>query len=135
MLDTNTVSYILKGKSPAARVRLASLGPDQVACISIVTEFELEFGLAKNPNAQNLRRAIQWFLGRIQILTLGSAEARTYGQLRVQQEAAGRPLGSMDMLIAAHAIAVGAVLVTADTVFNSVAGLAGIENWAIDLVK
>ena len=134
MLDTNTVSYTLKGKSPAARARLASLGPGEVACISIVTEFELEFGLAKNPNAQNLRRAIQWFLARIQVLPLGSAEARAYGQLRVQQEAAGRTLESMDMLIAAHAIAVGAILVTADNVFNSVAGLAGKENWASDLV-
>lgn len=134
MLDTNTVSYILKGKSPAARVRLASLGPDKVACISIVTEFELEFGLAKNPNAQNLRRAVKWFLARIQVLPLGSVEARAYGQLRAQQEATGRPLESMDMLIAAHAIAVGAVLVTADSVFDSVVGLAGKENWATDLV-
>ncbi|MGA3132313.1 MAG: type II toxin-antitoxin system VapC family toxin [Terracidiphilus sp.] len=138
MLDTNTVSYILKGKSPAARVRLASLGPDKVACISIVTEFELEFGLAKNPNAQNLRRAVKWFLARIQVLPLGSVEARAYGQLRAKQEAAGRPLESplanMDMLIAAHAIAVGAVLVTADNVFDSVVGLAGKENWATDLV-
>ena len=68
MLDTNTVSYILKGKSPAARARLAGLGADEVACISIVTEFELEFGLAKNPNAAGLRRAVQWFLARIQVL-------------------------------------------------------------------
>ena len=135
LLDTNTVSYILKGKSPAARARLAALGPDEVACISIVTEFELEFGLAKSPNAQNLRHAIQWFLARIQVLPLGSAEARAYGQLRAHQEAAGRPLESMDMLIAAHAIAVGAILVTADNVFNSVPGLAGKENWATDLVR
>jgi tRNA(fMet)-specific endonuclease VapC len=135
MLDTNTVSYILKGKSPAARARLAALGPDEVACISIVMEFELEFGLAKNPNATTLRDALRWFLARIQVLPLGSAEARTYGQLRAQQEAVGRPLESMDMLIAAHAIAVGAVLVTADSVFDSVAGLAGKENWATDLVR
>jgi tRNA(fMet)-specific endonuclease VapC len=134
MLDTNTVSYILKGKSPVARARLAALGPDEVACISIVTEFELEFGLAKNPDAESLRGAIRWFLARIQILPLGSAEARAYGKLRAQQEAKGRPLESMDMLIAAHAIEVGAILVTADNVFDSVAGLAGKENWATDLV-
>ena len=134
MLDTNTVSYILKGKSPAARARLAALGPEEVACISMITEFELEFGLAKNPNAATLRGAIRWFLARIQVLPLGSAEARASGQLRAQQEAAGRPLESMDMLIAAHAIAVGAILVTADNVFDSVAGLAGKENWATDLV-
>ncbi len=135
LLDTNTVSYILKGKSPAARARLAALGADEVACISIVTEFELEFGLAKSPNAASLRRALRGLLARIQILPLGSAEARVYGQLRVRQEAAGRPLESMDMLIAAHAIAVGAILVTSDKVFRSVSGLAGRENWATDLVR
>jgi tRNA(fMet)-specific endonuclease VapC len=135
MLDTNTVSYILKGKSPAARARLAGLAPDEVACISIVTEFELEFGLAKNPNADSLRRGLRGFLDRIRILSLGSAEARAYGQLRAQQEAAGRPLESMDMLIAAHAIATGAILVTRDKVFDHVSGLAGKENWATDLAK
>lgn len=133
MLDTNTVSYILKGKSPLARARLAALGADEVACISIVTEFELEYGLAKSPNARILRHAIRWFLARIQVLPLGSSEARAYGQLRFQQEAVGRPLGSMDMLIAAHAIAVGAILVTGDKVFSHVPGLAGRENWAPDL--
>lgn len=134
LLDTNTVSYIVKGKSPAARARLAGLGPEETVCISIVTEFELEFGLAKNPNAEELRRALRGFLARIRVLPLGSAEARAYGQLRVKQEAAGRPLESMDMLIAAHAIAVGAILVTADKVFDSVSGLAGKVNWATDLV-
>lgn len=133
MLDTNTVSYIIKGKSKTARARLASLGADEVACISIVTEFELEFGLAKNPNAQNLRDAVRWFLARIKVLPLGTAEARAYGHLRVKQEAAGRPLESMDMLIAAHAIAAGAILITADKVFSFVPGLTR-ENWATDLV-
>lgn len=133
LLDTNTVSYIVKGKSLAARARLASLGPDEAACISIITEFELEFGMAKNPNAEQLRNALRWFLARIKILPLGSAEARVYGQLRVRQQVAGRSLESMDMLIAAHALAVGAVLVTRDAVFSHVSGLA-IENWATDLV-
>jgi tRNA(fMet)-specific endonuclease VapC len=134
MLDTNTVSYILKGKSAAARARLAGLGTDEAACISIVTEFELEFGLVKNPNSESLRSALRGFLARMRVLGLGSAEARAYGQLRVRQEAAGRPLESMDMLIAAHAIAAGAILVTRDGVFNYVADLAGRENWATDLV-
>ena len=134
MLDTNTVSYIVKGKSPAARARLAGLGADDSACISIVTEFELEFGLAKNPNAEDLRHALHWFLARMKVLPLGSTEARTYGQLRVKQETAGRPLQSMDMLIAAHAIAVGAILVTRDAVFSHVPDLVGRENWATDMV-
>ena len=133
MLDTNTVSYILKGKSPAARKRLANLAADEVACISIVTEFELEYGLARSPDAANLGRAVRGFLSRIQVLPLGSVEARAYGQLRAKQQAVGRPLESMDMLIAAHSIAVGAILVTGDRVFEYVSGLAGRENWASDL--
>ena len=138
MLDTNTVSYILKGKSPVARKRLANLAADEVACISIITEFELEYGLAKSPDAVNLARAVRGFLSRIQVLPLGSVEARAYGQLRAKQQAAGRPLESplacMDMLIAAHAIAVGAILVSGDKVFDYVSGLAGRENWATDMV-
>jgi tRNA(fMet)-specific endonuclease VapC len=134
MLDTNTVSYIIKGKSPAARARLAGLENDESACISIVTEFELEYGLAKRLNAAHLRHALRWFLARIQVLPLGSTEARAYGQLRVRQETAGRPLESMDMLIAAHAIAAGAVLVTGDKVFSYVPELVARENWATDLV-
>lgn len=133
MLDTNTVSYIIKGKSPVARARLAGLGSDESACISIVTEFELEYGLARRPNAEDLRHALHWFLARIQVLPLGSDEARAYGQLRVKQEAAGRPLESMDMLIAAHATAAGAILVTGDKVFSYVPRLLR-ENWATDLV-
>jgi tRNA(fMet)-specific endonuclease VapC len=132
MLDTNTLSYIVKGKSAVARDRLATLGTDEVACISIVTEFELEFGLAKRANTQNLRRSLHWFLSRLNVLGLGSAEARAYGQLRAEQEAAGQTLESMDMLIAAHAIATGAVLVTSDEVFNQVPRLQK-ENWAPDL--
>ena len=54
--------------------------------------------------------------------------------LEAPPKAAGQPLEGMDMLIAAHAIAVGAIVVTADNVFNSVAGLAGKENWATDLL-
>jgi tRNA(fMet)-specific endonuclease VapC len=134
MLDTNTVSYILKGKSPAARVRLANLADDESVCISSVTEAELEYGLSKNPNARHLHVALRWLLSRRRVLPLGSEEARVYGQLRAKQEAAGRPLESMDMLIAAHAIAVGAILVTGDKAFSTVPELTARENWATDLV-
>jgi tRNA(fMet)-specific endonuclease VapC len=135
MLDTNTVSYIIKGKSPVARARLAGLESGEAACISSITEAELEYGLARNPNAKNLRIALRWFLSRMKVLPLGSEEARAYGQLRARQEAAGRPLENMDMLIAAHAIAASAILVSGDKVFSHVPELASRENWATDLVK
>jgi tRNA(fMet)-specific endonuclease VapC len=133
MLDTNTVSYIVKGKSPAARAKLAGLQDSEIGCISIITEAELQYRLAKSPNAAALRSPLEAFLAKIQILPWSREEALAYGQLRAKQEAAGKTLGNLDLLIAAHAIAVGAVLVTNDKAFSHVTGLPGTVNWATDL--
>jgi tRNA(fMet)-specific endonuclease VapC len=132
MLDTNTVSYIVKGKSAASRTKLASLQHGEIACISAITEAELQYGLAKNPNATALRSAVEGFFAKIQILPWGREEARAYGGLRARQEAAGKPLGNLDMLIAAHAISVGAILVTNDKAFSRVPGLSATVAWATD---
>ena len=133
MIDTNTVSYIVKGKSPAARRRLAGLRQSEIGCISAITEGELRYGLAKVPNAHVLQAAIEGFLAKIQILAWGREEALAYGQLRAKQEGAGKALGNLDLLIAAHGIAVGAVLVTNDRAFKQVKDLRGVVNWASDL--
>jgi tRNA(fMet)-specific endonuclease VapC len=133
MLDTNTVSYIVKGKSPAARAKLAGLQDGEIGCISIITEAELQYGLAKSPNVAVLRSPIEAFLAKIQILPWSREEALAYGQLRAKQESAGKTLGNLDLLIAAHAVAVGAVLVTNDKAFSQVTGLLGTVNWASDL--
>ncbi len=133
MMDTITVSYIVKGKSPVARAKLAGLQDSEIGCISIITEAELQFGLAKSPNAHALRSSLEGFFAKIQILHWGRGEALAYGELRARQEAAGKILGNLDLLIAAHAIAVGAVLVTNDKAFAQVAGLPGTVNWATDL--
>ena len=133
MIDTNTVSYIVKGKSPAARVRLAGLQEGEIGCISIITEAELQYGLAKISNAHVLRSSLEGFFAKIQILDWGRDEALAYGRLRARQEAAGKMLRNLDLLIAAHAIAVGAVLVTNDKAFAQVAGLPVPVNWATDL--
>jgi tRNA(fMet)-specific endonuclease VapC len=134
MLDTNVVSYIVRGKSPASRRKLANLPHGQLACISVITEAELYDGLAKRPNATVLRLAVQGFLAKIQVLAWGREAAQAYGALRAKQEAAGKPLGNLDMLIAAHAISAGANLVTNDKAFLNVAELAATtENWATEL--
>ena len=133
MMDTNTVSYIVKGKSPVARAKLAGLQDSEIGCISIITEAELQYGLAKSPHAHALRSSLEGFFAKIQILHWGREEGLAYGQLRARQEAAGKILGNLDLLIAAHAIAVGAVLVTNDKAFAQVAGLPGTVNWATDL--
>ena len=69
----------------------------------------------------------------IQVLPWGREEAQTYGSLRAKQEMAGKPLGNLDMLIAAHAISVGAILVTNDRAFSHVPGLPATANWATEL--
>jgi tRNA(fMet)-specific endonuclease VapC len=132
MIDTNTVSYIVKGDSPASRAKLAGLQDDEIACISAITEAELQYGVAKSANAATLRPALEGFLAKIQILPWGRDEANAYGRLRAKQEAAGKPLGNLDMLIAAHAVSVGAILVTNDKAFSHVTDLTAILNWATD---
>jgi tRNA(fMet)-specific endonuclease VapC len=133
MLDTNTVSYIVKGNSIAARRRLTQLRPDESACISSLTAGEIHFGLARKPPTPAFQVAIDDFLAKIRILPWDLKEAQVYGKLRAKQEALGKPLQTMDMLIAAHAITIGAVLVTRDSVFRHVADLGPSVNWATDL--
>ena len=133
LLDTNTLSYIAKGKSPAARARLESLGNEDTACISVVTEAELRYGLARRPAAHALRAAIEGLLFKLRILPWTSKDAIAYGDLRAGLEAAGVTLATMDMMIAAQALAAGAILVTNDKAFSHVEGLHGMENWASDI--
>jgi tRNA(fMet)-specific endonuclease VapC len=133
MLDTNTVSDIVKGKSPAARAKLANLQHGEIACISTITEAELQYGLAKTPKATVIRSVVEAFVAKIQVLPWGREEALAYGAFRAKQEAAGKPLGNLDMLIAAHAISVGAVLVTNDKAFLQAADLPATVNWSTKL--
>lgn len=132
LIDTNTVSYIVRGKSAAARAKLASLKEDEIGCISSITEAEIRYELAKNPRVP-LRAAIEGFLRKIKILSWGSDEAISYGELRSKLELSGKTLGSMDLLIAAHAISANATLVTSDKSFSQVRELNAIANWAVDL--
>jgi tRNA(fMet)-specific endonuclease VapC len=133
MLDTNTVSDIVKGKSPAARAKLANLPQGEIACISVITEAELQYGLAKTPKATAIRSVVEAFVAKIQVLPWGREEALAYGAFRAKQEAGGKPLGNLDMLIAAHAISVGAVLVTNDKALLQVADLPATVNWSTKL--
>ncbi len=133
MIDTNTVSYIARGRSKAARTKLLSLHDDSIGCISAITEAEIRYGLAKRPQATALQRLMDAFLATIRILPWGREEAQAYGQVRAKLEAAGFSLASMDMMIAAHAVAMGAVLVTNDKAFSRVKDLYKTVNWATDV--
>ena len=135
MLDTNTVSYIAKGQSQAARAWMLNLGNDELVCLSAITEAEIRYGLAKRPEATALRERMDWFLAAIKVLPWGREEAKAYGTLRAKLESSGQTLENMDMQIAAHAIATGAVLVTNDKAFARVDDLHATVNWATDLAK
>jgi tRNA(fMet)-specific endonuclease VapC len=134
MLDTNMVSYITKGHSQAARTRMLNLENDEVVCLSAITEAEIRYGLAKRPEATALRERMEWFLAAVKILPWGREEAKAYGTLRAKLESSGKTLENMDMQIAAHAIALGAVLVTNDKAFAHVDDLHATVNWATDLL-
>jgi len=119
MLDTNTASFAIKGNPPIVRERMLKI-PMVSLCISAITEAELLHGVARKPEAKNLSIAVREFLQRIDILPWDSDAAKTYAALRYNCEKDGVALGSMDMLIAAHAISAGAVLVTNDKAFSNV---------------
>jgi tRNA(fMet)-specific endonuclease VapC len=97
-------------------------------CISAITEGELQFGLAKRPAATQLRKAVHEFLQRVDVLAWDSVIAQGYGRLRAQLQASGKTLGSLDLLIGAHALATGSILVTNDKAFSMADGLQ-LEDW------
>ena len=116
LLDTNIASAIIKGNSPAVDRRLVKVPMAQLA-ISAVTEGELRFGAAQLPNAARLHAMIEDFFLRVAILPWDSDAARQYGRLRSALQRRGQPMGNLDVMIAAHALAVAAVLVTNDHAF------------------
>ena len=133
LLDTNMVSYIVKGRSLVAGDKLVALSGNEVAAVSTITVAEIRYGLAKRPEATALRSLMNNFLASIQVLPWGTDEAEVYGSVRAKLEKKGVTLGNMDMMIAAHAIVAKATLVTNDKAFAQVDELSALVNWATDL--
>ena len=129
LLDTNTVSYYIADNPPQVREELIRVGPSSTA-VSAVTEAELRYGIARNPKALRRRASVESFLSSALILPWDSVAARTYGQLRADQERKGRPLSVEDLMIASHALSLDLTLVTRDQVFAFVEGLKT-EDWTI----
>jgi len=128
LLDTNTASYAIKGNVARVREQLLKIAMADVG-ISVITEAELRFGVARLPLAIRLKDLVKEFLLRVEVLPWNSAAANRYAEIRAALERSGKPIGNMDMLIAAHALSVEAVLVTHDRVFRRVKGLK-IEDWS-----
>ncbi len=127
MLDTNIISDLIRNPQGRAAKRIAKVGEDSI-CTSIIVAAELRYGCAKR-GSKRLLKAVEDLLGEINVLPLAVPADAEYGGIRTELEAAGRPIGSNDLLIAAHAYATGATIVTADTdEFKRIRGLK-VENW------
>jgi tRNA(fMet)-specific endonuclease VapC len=127
MLDTNIISDLLRNPDGSAAKHIAEVGPDAI-CVSIITAAELRYGCAKKGSVKLLAH-VEAILESVQVLALDVPADAEYGGIRAELEAAGKTIGPNDLLIAAHAYAAGAILVTdnADE-FSRVRGLQ-VENW------
>jgi tRNA(fMet)-specific endonuclease VapC len=127
LLDTNIISDLIRNPQGKAAKRIARVGEDNVFT-SIVVAAELRYGCAKRAS-QRLLEAVEDVLGEIEVLPFDVPADAEYGAIRLDLEMAGKPIGSNDLLIAAHARAIGATIVTAnDDEFRRVRGLK-VENW------
>jgi tRNA(fMet)-specific endonuclease VapC len=129
LLDTNTISQLIRAH-PAVTRRVTTT-PMASLCISVITQGELLFGLAKRPDATRLHRAVRELLRRVDVLPWDSAAAERYGSIRAAMTRVGKVLAPLDLLIAAHALSLDAVLVTNDCAFTMVETLP-IEDWSTD---
>ena len=128
MLDTNICSYILKNRPPSVKARFDELGCD-VRALSTVVLAELYYGAARHPKGLAIRRDIDDFSSRLDVIAWDEAAAEHYGAIRAALEKEGNPVGAMDMMIAAHARSRGATLVSNNTRhFQKVPGLI-IADW------
>ena len=129
MLDTDTVSYLVRGKTPALDAHVATVSAKHL-CISAVTRGELLYGLKLKDGAHRLAQLVDQFLLRVQCLPWDEAAATHFASIAADLHKAGTQIGSMDAMIAGHAMATGAVLVTNNARhFSRVPGLT-LENWS-----
>ena len=129
LLDTNICIYIIKKKPDQVIERLRNTRVPDVG-VSSITLSELEYGVAKSARPEQNKLAIVEFLAPLEILPYDDMAAQEYGKVRVYLEKQGTPIGSMDMLIAAHALSLNCILVTNnESEFRRIPALK-IENWA-----
>jgi tRNA(fMet)-specific endonuclease VapC len=128
MLDTDICSYVLRSRPASIKERFDEAGSDALS-VSTVVLAELLYGAARHPAGVAIRREIVDFVSRLAVLPWDEAAAEHYGDIRAELEKRGKPLGAMDLMIAAHARSRGATLVSNDVRhFERVEGLLA-ANW------
>lgn len=127
LLDTNTCIYLLKGHHPELAKRISAISAKDVSTSSIVW-FELMFGAAKSKQRAEVEARLRTFAGQVEILSFDSAAAEAAGEVRAALEKGGTPIGPFDTLIAGHALALKATLVTHNLrEFKRVRGLSSVD--------
>lgn len=127
MLDTNTLSALIRGPSPALVQRLAAVGGESV-CTSIVVACEMRYGVQRKGSAA-LTARVEALLAEVTVLPFDGEADQHYADIRCALERVGTPVGSHDLLIAAHARSRGLVVVTHNVrEFKRIPGLQ-VEDW------
>jgi len=128
MLDTDICIEIIRGKSPAV---LACLRKHEVGSVAIssITLAELQYGVAKSRDPDRNRLALVHFVAPLEMLSFDDSAAGAYGKLRANMERAGQPIGPLDTLIAAHALAAKLTLVTNNQRESSHVADLHVESW------
>ncbi len=127
MLDTNTCIAIIKRKPPQVLKRFNAYMVGEIG-VSWITLAELEFGVAKSQYLEKNQAALDEFVLPLEIANFDRETARVYGRVRAMLEKKGTPIGSLDMMIAAHALALGVTLATNNTrEFSRIKGLTVVD--------
>lgn len=128
LLDTNICVYIIRKRPESVLRRLRRTRVTEVG-ISAITLSELEYGVAKSLRPEANKLALVQFLAPIEVVPYDDMAAERSGRIRALLERQGEPIGSMDVLIAAHALSLGCILVTNnEAAFRRVPELK-VENW------
>ena len=127
MLDTDTCIAIIRQRPPQALKRFNAYEVGEIS-ISWVTLAELEFGVAKSQHQEKNQAALDEFVLPLEIANSNREAARAYGRVRAMLEKKGTPIGSLDLLIGAHALSLGVTLATSNTrEFSRIKGLTVID--------
>ena len=127
MLDTNICIALIRRKPPQVLRRFSAYKIGDIG-ISWVTLAELEFGVAKSRHLEENQAALDEFVLPLEIAGFDRQAARVYGQVRAMLEKGGTPIGALDLMIGAHALALGAMLVTNNTrEFSRIRGLTVVD--------
>jgi tRNA(fMet)-specific endonuclease VapC len=127
MLDTNVVSTFMHGRNRLLDTRISAHVKPEL-CLSAISYGETLYGLIHKPDAVRLAATAEKLFSMVAVLPWTTDTARRYGELRAEMRRIGKSLQPLDMLIAAHALDAGAVLVSSDRAFTHVPGLT-VEDW------